>query len=403
MKLRIFLLVLFSVAVSYFATEYLFIGKIRDQNRAVARSLVSKASSLYKYIYRADSLYEIRAAEDLAKKQELMDAFRHRNWEEAIADNETKVGSVKGEKADVIKDIAMKVQVELNVINRMYDKNDAIFVIDTFGNVVAKNLDGLFGHSNLSDKVLFSAALKGVSNIDIVTVAGKTYRVVATPMYINGEIAGAYCSGDLLNSESANEVAANLNEDAVPVIEGGVLYFGFFDKSNLIGTTLPTDTHEGLRKFVSQNKKLFEQIDRDELQRYDLDINIKNENFYASISKHPTLSEDNDVFYITMVSADKIFAPIKAAHRNMIIVALVLLLIGLIVTIVIDEYYNRPVNRFMENMLEVINGNLRYRFDNDAEGVEGSLNQNANMMIAALLGEKVPENDLNEQKTNREE
>jgi len=398
MKLRIFLLVLFTVAVSYFATEYLFVGSLKTQSQDVARGLVTKASSLYRYIYRADSLYEIRAAEVMAKKQELLDVFDYKRWEQAISSGNEKDVKVAqdGPHAAAIKEIAMKVQIELNVINRMYDKNDAIFVIDSFGNIVAKNLDGLFGHQNLSDNTLFSAALKGVSDIDIVRIAGRTYRVVATPIYIDGQLVGAYCSGDLLNSESANEVAISLNEGKEPIIEGGRLYFGFFDKERLIGSTLPTETHEGFRRFISQNREMLENIEKDGPIQNSLDIKINDERFFVNIAKHPTLSEESDFFYMTLISADKVLAPAIIAHRSIIIAAIILLIIGLIATIIMDEYFNKPVNKFMENMLEIINGNLRYRFDNDADGVEGALNQNANMMIAALLGERVPDKDIGE-------
>lgn len=39
-------------------------------------------------------------------------------------------------------------------------------------------------------------------------------------------------------------------------------------------------------------------------------------------------------------------------------------------------------------MIEIIHGNRTFRFSNEAEGVEEQLNQNANMMIAALLNER---------------
>jgi hypothetical protein len=397
MKLRIFLLVLFTVAVGYFAADYLFIGNYKNQTETVAKGLVTKAANLYRYIYRADSMYEIRAAEELAKKQELLDAFNHRSWEEAIAENDQDVASIEGEAATVIKELAGKVQIELNVITNMkYDKNDAIFIIDSFGNVVAKNLDGLFGHKNLSGHTLFAAALKGVSDIDIVAISERTYRVVATPIYINGEIAGAYCSGDLLNSESANEIAAMLNEKKEPVIKGGKIHFSFFDKERLIGSTLPPDTHQGFRRYIGSNKEMLNKILEEGSLMNEMMIEISGEQLFINIAKHPGLSEKTEMFYATIISADKVMAPAVIAHRSLLIAVLVLLIIGLLVSVIIDEYFQKPVNKFMENMLEIINGNLRYRFDNDAEGVEGSLNQNANMMIASLLGERVPDKDTGE-------
>ena len=50
--------------------------------------------------------------------------------------------------------------------------------------------------------------------------------------------------------------------------------------------------------------------------------------------------------------------------------------------------------------ISIINGNVKYRFNNETTGIEGNLNQNANMMIATLLGEKIADkekdNDTNE-------
>ncbi len=398
MKSRIFLLLFFVVAVLYFTTDYLVISHSKTQTGNIAANLTTTASSFYRYIYRADSLYEIRAAEDLAKKPELLQVFDNGKWEEIISDNPQDVSlAIGGENEEVLKEISMKVQVELNVINRMYDKNDAVFVIDRYGNVVAKNLDGLFGHQNLSDEVLFSAALAGVSDIDIVRIADRTYRVVATPMYKDGEIIGAYCSADLINSETAIDISSRINEAPLSVMEGGRVYFAFFDKKRLIGSTLPTELHEGFRDFISESTKLFETIEKEGTQKYHIELNIRGSQFYANIAKHPALSETNDFFYITMISADKVLAPVRMAHRSLLIITFLLLVIAIIATLVLDEYLSRPVNRFMENMLEIINGNMKYRFDNDAEGIEGSLNQNANMMIASLLGEKIPEKDIGDE------
>ncbi len=394
MKLRIFLLVFFAVAVSYFAADYLFVSSAKQNTETVAKGLVTKAANLYRFIYRSDSMYGIRAAEELAKKQELLDAFDHRSWERAIAESETDVASVQGENAAIVREIMSRVQIELNVITNMkYDRNDALFVVDSFGNVVAKNLDGLFGHQNLSGHTLFSSAVRGISDIDVVTIAGRTYKVVATPMYIDGEIAGAYCSGDLLNNESANNIANALNERQEPIMEGGRIQFAFFNKNRLIGSSLPPETHEGFRRYIEGNKSTLENILQGGSRINEFDIDLAGEKFFVNISKHPGLSEDGEMFYATMISADKVMAPLKVAHRTLGVIAIVLMVLGLILSIVIDEYFNKPVNKFMENMLEIINGNLKHRFDNDAEGVEGALNQNANMMIASLLGERIPDKD----------
>jgi methyl-accepting chemotaxis protein len=272
----------------------------------------------------------------------------------------------------------------------MYDKNDIIFVVDLNGNVVAKNLDGTLRGKNFADKLLVSSALKGTSNRDIMQILGKTYRVTAAPMKKEGKIVGAYCSADVVNSETAKEVMASLTDEA-SLNKSMKFYFGFFNKNELLGSTMPTELHEKFRHYINTHKDKIEKVDQEEGKVHQLTISLKGESFYASITRHPSLSDNNDMFYLTLTSLDELLEPVIAKYGTFILITILLLVAGLISAIVIDEQFNKPINKFMENMLEIINGNTDYRFDNDAKGLESNLNQNANMMIATLLGEKVPE------------
>ncbi|HRZ79802.1 MAG TPA: hypothetical protein P5044_07335, partial [bacterium] len=308
------------------------------------------------------------------------------------------ISKITGDNLNAIKEIESNVQIELNVINKMYDRTEAIFVVDKYGNVVAKNLDGTLKNMNFSKEVLMSAALQGAADRDIVKMLDKTYRITAAPIYINGKIAGAYCSANMINSETAKEVVTGLFDESIK--NAGDFYFGFFDRKTLLGSTMPTELHENFKKFISEHQEMIEKIDSGDSKRHDTVINIKGEKFYASIAKHPSLSESNDVFYLTLVSMDKTLGPVSSKQGTLILISIFILILGLITIVVLDEQFNRPVNKFMENMLEIINGNVKYRFNNEATGVEGNLNQNANMMIATLLGEKIPDkekdNDTNE-------
>ena len=272
----------------------------------------------------------------------------------------------------------------------MYDKNDAIFVVDIYGNVVAKNLDGIFRGKNLAGKLLISSALKGSSNRDIIQMLGKTYRVTAAPMKKDGKIVGAYCSADIVNSETAKEVMASLSEEA-SLNKTTKLFFGFFTKNALLGSTMPTELHEKFKKYIRTHPSIIEQVDQETGKVHQIRISLMGENFYASVTRHPSLSDTNDMFYVTLTSIDELLEPVVSRYGTLILIAVLLVLAGLISAIIIDEQFNKPINKFMENMLEIINGNTEYRFDNDAKGLENNLNQNANMMIATLLGEKVPE------------
>lgn len=399
MKIKLFILILILTGTFYLAIDYLFIEFTRNNIDDYAKNTASQIVSLYKYKDKADAVLEIRAAEVLAKKTEMVDAYNVQRWEAAIAQSPMDLSKIEGDAKKVMKEIESDIQVELNVINKMYDKNDVIFVVDAHGNVVSKNLDGTLKNKNLSNEIVISSALKGVADRDIVKMLDKTFRVTAAPIYINGVIAGAYCSADMINSETAKDVIAGIYDVSMyKNIEN--LYFGFFDKRTLLGSTMPTELHENFKKFIIDHSEMIEKIDSEGTKRHDVMITLKGESFYASISKHPSLSETKDVFYMTLVSIEEVAEPISSRHKTLILIMLFILLMGFVAIIIFDEQFNRPVNKFMENTLEIINGNTKYRFNNEAQGIEGNLNQNANMMIAALLGEKVSEKEKEEDDEN---
>jgi hypothetical protein len=392
MKAKIFILTLVLTGAMYLAADYLFVRYSKTNLIDTAKSGVSQSISLYRYINMADSFAEIKNVESLAKKDELVNAFNVEKWESAIKENSKDFSNLSEDSKKLIREIEQNIQVELNVINKMYDKNDAIFMVDVHGNVVAKNLDGIFRNKNLSKELLIQTALQGFSDRDVIKIVDKTYLVTAAPVIKNGKIIGAYCSADNVNSETAKEAASSLYDES---LFNGLtkVYFGFFDKSALLGSTMPTELHESFKKFIVDNQELINKIDAEGSKKHEVNITLKNENFYTTISRHPSLSDTNDMFYIALVSKDKLLEPLKTRHGTLGLISFFIVLIGLIFSFILDEQFNKPVNKFMENMLEIINGNSKYRFSNDAEGTEGNLNQNANMMIAALLGEKTPEKE----------
>jgi len=334
----------------------------------------------------------MKNAESLAKKKELIDSFDIEKWESAISASANDFSKLDESAKKTIKEVEQNIQVELNVINKMYDKNDAIFVVDIHGNVVSKNLDGIFRNINLSNELLIKTVLQGLSDWDVMKILDKTYFVSAAPIEKNGKLIGAYCSANNVNSENAKD-AANSLFDNTAFDSDAVYYFGFFDKHSLLGSTMPTEIHESFKTFIKDNQDLIKKIDSEGTKTHEMKISLRGETFYSAISRHPSLSETNDIFYITLISRNKVISPVKARHGTIGLILFFIVIAGLVFSFVFDEQFNRPINKFMENMLEIINGNVRYRFNNDAEGVEGNLNQNANMMIATLLGEKIPEKE----------
>ncbi|HQO90840.1 MAG TPA: hypothetical protein PLX56_00800 [bacterium] len=391
MKLKIFLLTLVLTGIMYLAADYLFLRYTRANFIESAKNSVSQSVSLYQYIHRADSFASIKNVELHAKKPELVAAFDFEKWDAVIQQSPKDFSKLSEESKKIVKNIEQNVQVELNVINKMYDSNDALFVVDRHGNVVAKNLDGIFRNKNLAEELLIKTVLQGFSDTDVIKILDKTYLVTAAPIEKNGHIIGAYCSADNVNSETAKEASTSLYNESL-FKDNSRFYFGFFDKQSLLGSTLSTELHESFKKFIADNQELIKKIDT-EGSKHDIMIELKNEQFFSSISRHPSLSETNDMFYIALVSKDKLLDPVQARHGTFGLISFFMILVSFIFSFIIDEQFNKPINKFMENMLEIINGNTKFRFSNDAEGVEGNLNQNANMMIATLLGEKSPDKE----------
>ncbi|HPA56541.1 MAG TPA: hypothetical protein PLT70_03835, partial [bacterium] len=168
MKLKIFLLTLVLTGIMYLAADYLFLRYTRANFIESAKNSVSQSVSLYQYIHRADSFASIKNVELHAKKPELVAAFDFEKWDAVIQQSPKDFSKLSEESKKIVKNIEQNVQVELNVINKMYDSNDALFVVDRHGNVVAKNLDGIFRNKNLAEELLIKTVLQGFSDTDVI-------------------------------------------------------------------------------------------------------------------------------------------------------------------------------------------------------------------------------------------
>ena len=406
MKIKLFLVTIILTALLYAATNYFFVNYTRNNLIESAKNAVSQSVSIYSRISEADKFDKIHKVESIAKNAKLIEALDPAKWEEiseevlsafaqdALEHEGKAKGDVKrSELSPNAKAFVDKIETEMNVINQIYDYSDTIFVADTKGNIIAKNLDGIFKGVNLSGEKLFQAVLRGTANRDVMKIKGKTYLVSAAPVIDKGNIIGIYFSADNVDSEAAKNAVANLYDESIFGNQQSKFYFGFFDKASLLGSTLPTQLHESFKKFIKGNQDLIAKIDEENSKRHDMEIILNGETFFASVSRHPSLSDNEDLFYLSLVSRDKLLEPLSTKRDTFTIVALFLLVISLVILYICDEQNGRPVNKFMEGMLEIINGNIRFRFNNDAKGVEGNLNQNANMMIATILGERMPDKE----------
>ena len=407
MKIKLFLTTIILTVLLYIATSYFFVNYTSSNLVESAKNAVSQSVSIYSRISEADKFDKIHKVESIAKNAKLIEALDPAKWEEvseevlsAFAneaienDGKAKEGEVKRtELSPNAKAFVDKIETEMNVINQIYDYSDTIFVADTKGNIIAKNLDGIFKGVNLSNEKLFQAVMRGTANRDVMKIKGKTYLVSAAPIADKGNIIGIYFSADNVDSEAAKHAVASLYDESIVGNPQSKFNFGFFDKTSLLGSTLPTQLHESFKKFIKGNQDLIAKIDEENTKRHDMEIVLNGETFFASVSRHPSMSDNEDLFYLSLVSRDKLLEPLTAKRGTFTIVAVFLLIISLVLLYIFDEQNGRPVNKFMEGMLEIINGNIKFRFNNDAKGVEGNLNQNANMMIATILGERMPDKD----------
>lgn len=406
MKIKLFLVTIILTALLYAATNYFFVNYTCGNLVESAKNAVSQSVSIYSRISEADKFDKIHKVESIAKNAKLIEALDPAKWDEvseeilsAFAqeavenDGKEKGNTKRAELSPNAKNFVDKIETEMNVINQIYDYSDTIFVTDTKGNIVAKNLDGIFKGVNIANEKLFQVVLRGTANRDVMKIKGKTYLVSAAPISDKGNIIGIYFSADNIDSEAAKNAVANLYDESIFGNQQSKFYFGFFDKTSLLGSTLPTQLHESFRKFINNNQDLIAKIDEEDSKRHDMEIVLNGETFFASVSRHPSLSDNEDLFYLSLVSKNKLLEPLSAKRGTFSVVVALLLVISLVLLYIFDEQNGRPVNKFMEGMLEIINGNVKFRFNNDAKGVEGNLNQNANMMIATILGERMPDKE----------
>ncbi len=390
MKTKIFIPFFVSIIILFVAVYFLMILPKYKESEKNVKSKVSLMTKFYKYRNDSDKLKNIRDAKEMARKKELVNAFDAEKWREvrfSLQDEDESSEDVPEEELkEIKKKIHDSVQVELNVINKLYDDSDAIFITDIDGVVVAKNLDGTLSDLDIGDKLLIKAALNGLGDQDVIKLLDKYYKVVSVPLVKDGEIVGTYCSANIMDTEMVKKSFMKEEELSDPPV-----FFAFLDKKRLLGSTMPSGLHRNFDKYIQKNSTIFNEVKDDEHKIHTYPLNIEGENFFISISTHPRLSEKKDMFYMGIVSLDKMTAPIDQDFYALIVITVLLIISGIVAAFILEYNFYNPINHFVENMIEIINGNTEYRFDNEADGVEGMLNQNANYMISVLLGEKTPE------------
>jgi len=373
MKAKLILLSVISIALVFGAAYHLLVNQTKRQLIETLEDSVSRATSLYKYINAAETLDRIRNAEEIAARKELLDVLDPA----AMVANPVEAGQ--------------KIQVELNVINKFSDNSDVLFITDTEGAVVAKNLDDTLKGVSFKENLLVSNAISGRSDENIFEILGKRMKVVSVPIRKNGVIIGTFNSANIIDSEMAKGDFSNLTEETNEEKGNNPLLFAFAEKQKVLGSTMPPELHEALKKYIESKPEIIEKALKEEERKHAFTAVLNGERFYANIAVHEHLGQEKYVCYMFMSSIDRGLEPLYNSRNNFIWIVIIVLIISIIFGIVIEEQSQAPISRFTEGMIEIIHGNRKFRFSNEAEGVEGQLNQNANMMIAALLGERIPD------------
>lgn len=373
MKAKIILLSLVSIALVFGAAYHLLVNQTKRQIVETLEDSVSRATSLYKYINAAETLDRIRNAEEIAARKELLDVFDPA----AYVANPVEA--------------AQKIQVELNVINKFSDDSDVLFLTDTAGAVIAKNLDDTLKGVSFKENLLISNAISGRSDQDIFEIRGKRMKVVSVPVRKDGQIIGTFNSANIIDSQMAKDDFSNLTEETNEEKGNNPLLFAFAEKQKVLGSTMPPELHEALKKYVENDPSIVESALKEAERKHEFTAVLNGERYYANIAVHEHLGQEKQVCYLFISSIDKGLQPLHASRNNFIWITIIVLILAIIFGIVIEEQSQAPISRFTEGMIEIIHGNRKFRFSNEAEGVEGQLNQNANMMIAALLGERIPD------------
>ena len=172
MKIKLFLVAIILTALLYASTNYFFVNYTYDNLIESAKNAVSQSVSIYSRISEADKFDKIHKVRLIAKNAKLIEALDPAKWEavsdevlaafeQDAAENEGKAkGDVKrNELSPNAKAFVDRIETEMNVINQIYDYSDTIFVADAKGNIIAKNLDGIFKGVNLSNEKLFQFLL----------------------------------------------------------------------------------------------------------------------------------------------------------------------------------------------------------------------------------------------------
>ncbi len=370
MKAKIILLSVISIALVFGAAYHLLVNQTKRQLVEKLEDSVSRATSLYKFINAAETLDRIRSAEEIAARKELLDVY------DAAA---FKANPIEAEQ---------KVQVELNVINKFTDDSDVLFITDTEGLVVAKNLDDTLKGVSFKENLLISNAISGRSDENIFQILGKRMKVVSVPIRKDGQIIGTFNSANIVDSEMAKGDFGNLTEETNAEKGNNPLTFAFVEKQKVLGSTMQPELHEALKRYVESRPEIVEKALKEEERKHEFTAVLNGERYYANIAVHDHLGQEKYVCYLFMSSIDRGLEPLYNNRNNFIWIVIIVLIIAIIFGLVIEEQAQTPISRFTEGMIEIIHGNRTFRFSNEAEGVEGQLNQNANMMIAALLNER---------------
>lgn len=217
--------------------------------------------------------------------------------------------------------------------------------------------------------------------------------VVAAPVWSGAKVVGVL----ILGYDHGDAYAeADKHNFAMKHFAVDVTYFNWVKKSNNFQIFGSTKTHRHirnkLRALANKNKALIQIGKSSHLKT----ITIKGQSYYSMISPIRDNATETLSGYILLASIDKALAPVSSFLSRVPLIAALFLVVAIVLVLLIYRGVFQPYEKIEQGILEIIAGNRNHRFDARQPGQAGSMSHVLNLLVAALLGRKAPDEEEEE-------
>jgi len=208
-------------------------------------------------------------------------------------------------------------------------------------------------------------------------MGGQLLDVVVAPIWRENQIVGTLLVAFELSKGLAKVEQYALGME-IGYIEGSELYSTSMDNNierkevaDLVRGSLANDINEALATRKPTKTLRFK---------------TSQSEYMGLIAPLPGVSSDSKISYILFTSVDKAHEPLNALSTIFIFMGVALILL-IVVGSVLTDHFMKPVEAIEEDLLRVINGDYKYRFEVKSAEV-GGLCYRINQLIGALTGEE---------------